>query len=56
MIEREPDTTNVVYIDEYPDLAKKVWLRRLHTQRQLGEQASHLTVILTLPVPPDGAA
>lgn len=29
----EPDTTNVVYIDEYPELQKKVWLRRLALER-----------------------
>jgi hypothetical protein len=23
------DNTNVVYIDEYPELKKRVWLRRL---------------------------
>lgn len=29
----QPDTTNVVYIDEYPELQKKVWLRRLAQER-----------------------
>ena len=52
----EPDYNNVHFIDEYPELAKKVWLRRLHRQRQLGEQATHLTVIMPFPEPPDGAA
>ena len=33
---KEPDTENVVYIDEYPELAKRVWLRRLDAQRKLG--------------------
>lgn len=32
-MEREPDTTNVAYIDEYPELKKRVWLRRLNEQR-----------------------
>lgn len=36
MMENEPDTTNVVYIDEYPELAKKVWLRRLAQERNVG--------------------
>lgn len=30
---------NVSFIDEYPELEKKVWLRRLHQQRRLGETA-----------------
>jgi len=38
-MEGEPDLTNVVYIDEYPELQKRVWLRRLHQQRQLGQLA-----------------
>lgn len=57
-MELEPNTENVVYIDEYPELAKKVWLRRLNAQRQLGKAATgnHLCEILVLPEPPDGAA
>ena len=50
------DTTNVHYIDEYPELAKRVWLRRLHAQRQVGEVASSLCLILSLPEPPDTAS
>jgi hypothetical protein len=38
-VELVPDITNVVYIDEYPELAKRVWLRRLNAQRQLGKSA-----------------
>lgn len=33
-MEKEPDTENVVYMDEYPELAKRVWLRRLNEQRR----------------------
>lgn len=55
-MENEPDYSNVHFIDEYPELAKRVWLRRLHAERQLGRAATHLTEIITLPVPPDGAA
>lgn len=58
---------NVSYMDEYPELAKKVWLRRLATQRQLGETAvTPMTRIFQFPkvteLPrrdpdnPDGAA
>jgi hypothetical protein len=39
-MEGEPDTENVVYLDEYPELKKKVWLRRLNTQR-LGGAVIH---------------
>lgn len=53
-MEGEPDTENVVYIDEYPELKKRVWLRRLNQQRQLGEKATG--TIIVLPEPPDGAA
>lgn len=34
MKEQEPDTENVVYMDEYPELRKRVWLRRLNAARQ----------------------
>lgn len=56
-MEKDPDTTNVVYIDEYPELKKRVWLRRLAEQRA-AQQIVGLTVILPFdrPEPPDGAA
>lgn len=55
-MENEPDYTNVVFIDEYPELRKRVWLRRLAEQRQVGTVA--LTEIITFPTPddPDPAA
>jgi len=53
-MDKEPNIENVLYIDEYPELQKRVWLRRLNHQRQVGETA--LTLILTFPTPPDGAA
>lgn len=53
-MEKEPDTTNVHYIDEYPELKKRVWLRRLNQERQLGKEA--VGKIIVLPEPPDGAA
>lgn len=55
LMETEPDTTNVHYIDEYPELAKKVWLRRLAAAR-LAPTALEATTIIYLPEPPDGAA
>lgn len=54
LMENEPDTTNVHYIDEYPELAKRVWLRRLAQQRALGKEA--VCQLIVLPEPPDGAA
>lgn len=33
---REPNYDNVSFIDEYPELQKKVWLRKLARQRALG--------------------
>ena len=54
-METEPDTTNVVYIDEYPELQKRVWLRRLAEQR-LAKVAVLYCDILPFPPPPDGAA
>lgn len=48
------DNTNVVYIDEYPELKKRVWLRRLAAERA-GELAvvEHL---IPFPRTPDDAA
>lgn len=56
LMEAEPDTENVVYIDEYPELKKRVWLRRLAQQRQLGTNAVQQCEVFVLPEPPDGAA
>lgn len=53
-MEAEPDTTNVVYIDEYPELKKRVWLRRLAQVRLLGSEATNN--VIAMPEPPDGAA
>jgi hypothetical protein len=54
-MDKEPDYSNVHFIDEYPELAKKVWLRRLAESR-LGGTALEATTIIYLPEPPDGAA
>lgn len=54
-MESEPNTENVVYIDEYPELAKRVWLRRLAEQR-LAKVAVLYCDIVPFPKPPDGAA
>ena len=67
-MEGEPTDENVSYLDEYPELQKKVWLRRLAQSRQLGETAiSPITHVYQFPkvteIPrkhpddtPDGAA
>ena len=39
MVERGPDYTNVVFIDEYPELTKRSWLRRLDRDRSIGQLA-----------------
>lgn len=50
----KPDTENVVYIDEYPELQKRVWLRRL-AQERAGKLA--VTGLIIFPDrTPDGAA
>ena len=59
MSEREPDTTNVHYIDEYPELQTRVWLRRLHQDRAMGRTAldwTHQVIVLPDRTPPDETA
>lgn len=53
-MELVPETENVLYIDEYPELKKRVWLRRLAQARLLGSEAT--CNLIVLPEPPDGAA
>lgn len=63
-MEGDPSDDNVSYMDEFPELQKKVWLRRLAAQRQLGETAvtpmTHIyqfpKVTEIRPDTPDGAA
>lgn len=54
-MEKIVDNTNVVYIDEYPELKKRVWLRRLQQERTVGIKALENLIIFPEP-PPDGAA
>jgi hypothetical protein len=57
LMEKEPDTTNVVYLDEYPELVEKLRLQRL--ARPAVSAALHeMTQIYQLARPelPDGAA
>lgn len=56
-MEKEPDTENVVYIDEYPELAERLRLQRL--ARPAVKAALHdMTILLQFDrtEPPDGAA
>ena len=39
---------NLHYIDEYPDLQKRLWMRRLYKSRQLGEQAVSQAQVIDL--------
>lgn len=63
-MEGEPTDENVEYMDEHPEAQKRVWLRRLNAQRQLGETAvTPMTRVYQFPKvteikpePPDGAA
>ena len=57
LMETEPDTTNVHYLDEYPELAERLRLQRL--ARPAVSAALHqMTQIVQFerPEPPDGAA
>lgn len=56
-MEREPDTVNVSYIDEYPHLEEKLRLQRL--ARPAVREALHdlnRIIRFELPEPPDGVA
>ena len=59
-METEPNTENVVYIDEYPELKKRVWLRRLAESRlgQLALFPEDPAQLILFPTEgdPDGAA
>jgi hypothetical protein len=57
LMEKQPPTENVVYIDEYPELEEKLRLQRL--ARPALRAALHdmrNIVIFERPQPPDGAA
>ena len=56
-MEQEPNTENVLYIDEYPELEERLRLQRLARPalRQALHQM-HSLVIFERPEPPDGAA
>lgn len=46
MSEREPDTENVSYMDEYPHITERLRLKRLNAARPLGHAA-----VFVLPIP-----
>jgi len=52
-METEPNTENVLYMDEFPELKKRVWLRRLSQQRAVGNVAlmsEHRSKIIEFPI------
>jgi len=56
-MEEEPNTENVHYIDEYPELAKRVQLRRMGQLTLFASEMGNTTLILfELPEPPDQPA
>lgn len=59
LMEAEPDTENVHYIDEYPELAKRVKLRRMGQLTLFASDMGNTNLIIfEMPEgsPPDGAA
>ena len=46
MTEREPDTENVAYMDEYPAITERLRIKRLAQARPLGHAA-----VFVLPLP-----
>lgn len=46
MGEHEPDTENVAYMDEYPEITERLRIRRLATSRPLGHAA-----VFVMPLP-----
>lgn len=52
MTEQEPD--NVLYLDEYPEIKKRVELRRAELERQLG--STLFMKLYLFPDPPDEPA
>lgn len=56
---QEPNYDKVSFIDEYPELKKRVWLRRLDAMRNLGVfTIAHEGKLVEFPEQPDpdGAA
>ncbi len=57
MSNMEPSIENVVYLDEYPELQKRLWLRRLARERLSHVAVGNTTIIpFERPEPPDSAA
>ena len=46
MVEHEPDTENVAYMDEYPHITERLRLRRLSLARPVGHAA-----VFVMPLP-----
>jgi len=46
LMDLEPNTENVVYIDEYPELEERLRLRRMAQGRRLGSEAVYCSVFV----------
>ena len=56
-MEQEPDTENVVYMDEYPHLTERARLRRMGQLTLFSSDMGNTTLTLfELPEPPEPAA
>jgi len=56
-MEKEPDTQNVAYIDEYPHLEERLRLQRLARPAvRAALRDMHNLLVFERPTPPDGAA
>jgi hypothetical protein len=56
-MEKEPDTDNVAYMDEYPHLDEKLRLQRLaRPALRAALHEMHNLLMFERPEPPDGAA
>ena len=56
-MDKEPDTTNVAYIDEYPHLEERLRLQRLARPAvKAALHQMHNLLVFERPEPPDGAA
>lgn len=55
-MEKEPDTENVVYLDEYPHLNERAKLRKMGQLVLFESDMGNTVVQFEIPEPPDDAA
>jgi len=57
LMEKQPDTENVAYIDEYPHLEERLRMQRLARPAvRAALRDMHQLLVFERPAPPDGAA